>query len=51
MVHLISGKIDEHSPGFYNSTSFLFEVAICPAVLGAATFIIDALGHPERDLE
>lgn len=37
--------------GFYFSTSFLFEVAICLAVLGAATFIIDALGHPERDLE
>lgn len=37
--------------GFYISTSFLFEVAICLAVLGAATFIIDTLGHPERDLE
>ncbi|MCL6510322.1 MAG: DUF4040 domain-containing protein [Anaerolineae bacterium] len=37
--------------GFYLSTSFVFEVAICLAVLGAATFIIDTLGHPERDLE
>ncbi|MCS6848907.1 MAG: proton-conducting transporter membrane subunit [Anaerolineae bacterium] len=37
--------------GFYISTSFLFEVAICLAVLGAAIFIIDTLGHPERDLE
>jgi len=37
--------------GFYLSTSFMFEVAICLAVLGAATFIIDTLGHPERDLE
>jgi multicomponent K+:H+ antiporter subunit A len=37
--------------GFYLSTSFIFEVAICLAVLGAATFIIDTLGHPERDLE
>jgi len=37
--------------GFYLSTSFLFELAICLAVLGATIFIIDALGHPERDLE
>ncbi|GIV83160.1 MAG: monovalent cation/H+ antiporter subunit A [Candidatus Roseilinea sp.] len=37
--------------GFYISTSFLFEVAICLVVLGAAIFIIDTLGHPERDLE
>ncbi|MDW8350834.1 MAG: proton-conducting transporter membrane subunit [Anaerolineae bacterium] len=37
--------------GFYISTSFLFELAICLAVLGAATLIIDTLGHPERDLE
>ncbi|WP_169239226.1 hydrogen gas-evolving membrane-bound hydrogenase subunit E [Candidatus Roseilinea sp. NK_OTU-006] len=37
--------------GFYVSTSFLFEVAICLVVLGAAIFIIDTLGHPERDLE
>jgi multisubunit Na+/H+ antiporter MnhB subunit len=37
--------------GFYLSTSFLFEVAICLAVLGAATYLVDALGHPERDLE
>jgi multicomponent K+:H+ antiporter subunit A len=37
--------------GFYLSTSFLFEVAICLAVLGATMFILDTLGHPERDLE
>jgi hypothetical protein len=37
--------------GFYLSTSFLFEVAICLAVLGATMFIVDTLGHPERDLE
>jgi multicomponent K+:H+ antiporter subunit A len=37
--------------GFDFSTSFLFEIAICLAVLGAAMFIIDTLGHPERDLE
>jgi multicomponent K+:H+ antiporter subunit A len=37
--------------GFYFSTSFLFEVAICLAVLGSSIFIIDTLGHPERDLE
>ncbi|MBL8046641.1 MAG: DUF4040 domain-containing protein [Anaerolineales bacterium] len=32
--------------GTYLSTSFLFEVAICLAVLGSATFMIDSLGHP-----
>ena len=37
--------------GFYLSTSFLFEIAICLSVLGSATFILDTLGHPERDLE
>ncbi len=37
--------------GFYLSTSFLFELAICLAVLGAALFIIDTLGHPEGELE
>jgi multicomponent K+:H+ antiporter subunit A len=37
--------------GFYFSTSFLFEIAICLSVLGSATFILDTLGHPERDLE
>ena len=35
--------------GFNLSTSFLFEVSICLAVLGGATFIIDTLGHPEND--
>ena len=33
--------------GFHISTSFLFEVAICLAVLGSASFMLDALGHPE----
>lgn len=37
--------------GFYISTSFLFELAIALVVLGAVIFIIDTLGHPERDLE
>ncbi len=37
--------------GFYLSTSFLFELAICLAVFGAALFIIDTLGHPEGDTE
>jgi multicomponent K+:H+ antiporter subunit A len=37
--------------GFYLSTSFLFEIAICLSVLGSATFIVDTLGHPERDME
>lgn len=34
--------------GFYLSTSFLFEIAICLAVLGSATFMIDTLGHPRE---
>lgn len=37
--------------GFDLSTSFLFEIAICLSVIGSATFILDTLGHPERDLE
>ncbi len=32
--------------GFYLSTSFLFEVAICLAVLGSASLMLDTLGHP-----
>jgi multicomponent K+:H+ antiporter subunit A len=32
--------------GFYLSTSFLFEVAICLTVLGSASLTLDALGHP-----
>jgi multicomponent K+:H+ antiporter subunit A len=35
--------------GFHISTSFLFEVAICLSVLGAASFMIDALGRPEDE--
>lgn len=35
--------------GFYLSTSFLFELAICLAVFGAALFIIETLGHPEGE--
>lgn len=37
--------------GFDLTTSLLFELAICLAVLGASVFILDTLGHPERDLE
>jgi multicomponent K+:H+ antiporter subunit A len=32
--------------GFHLSTSFLFEVAICLAVLGSASYMLDTLGHP-----
>lgn len=32
--------------GFALSSSFLFEVAICLAVLGSASLMIDTLGHP-----
>ena len=32
--------------GFNLSTSFLFEVAICLAVLGSASYMLDTLGHP-----
>jgi multicomponent K+:H+ antiporter subunit A len=35
--------------GFHISTSFFFEVAICLSVLGAASFMIDALGRPEDE--
>jgi hypothetical protein len=37
--------------GAYLSSSFLFEVAICLAVLGSATFMIDTLGHPTDAVE
>jgi multicomponent K+:H+ antiporter subunit A len=36
--------------GFYLSTSFLFEAAICLAVLGSASFTLDTLGRP-RDAD
>jgi multicomponent K+:H+ antiporter subunit A len=32
--------------GFYLSTAFLFEVAICLAVVGSVTYMINTLGHP-----
>jgi multicomponent K+:H+ antiporter subunit A len=35
--------------GFNLSTSFLFEVAICLAVLGSASFMLDTLGHPGEE--
>jgi len=35
--------------GFNLSTSFLFEVAICLAVLGSATYMLDTLGHPGEE--
>jgi multisubunit Na+/H+ antiporter MnhB subunit len=37
--------------GFNLSTSFLFEVAICLAVLGSASYILDTLGHPGHEDE
>jgi multicomponent K+:H+ antiporter subunit A len=36
--------------GFNFSTSFLFELAICLAVLGSASYMIDTLGHPGKDV-
>jgi multicomponent K+:H+ antiporter subunit A len=36
--------------GFYLSTSFLFEVAICLVVLGSATYLLDTLGHPGEEV-
>ncbi|MCL4272689.1 MAG: DUF4040 domain-containing protein [Anaerolineales bacterium] len=38
--------------GLYLSSSFIYEIAICLTVMGAATLVIDNLGHPrEPDLE
>lgn len=37
-------------PGFGLTNSFLFEVAIALTVMGAATLMIDSLGHP-RDMD
>jgi multicomponent K+:H+ antiporter subunit A len=34
--------------GFYLSSSFFFEVAICITVLGSATYILDNLGRPKE---
>jgi multicomponent K+:H+ antiporter subunit A len=36
-------------PGFYLSTSLLFEIAICLTVLGSASLVIDTLGRPTED--
>jgi hypothetical protein len=36
-------------PGFYLTNSFLFEVAIALTVMGAATLILDNLGHPREE--
>lgn len=36
-------------PGFALTNSFMFEVAICLTVMGAATLILDNLGHPRED--
>jgi multicomponent K+:H+ antiporter subunit A len=33
------------------STSFLFEVSICLAVLGSASYMLDALGHPGEEVK
>lgn len=35
--------------GFHLSTSFLFEMAICLAVLGSASYLLDTLGHPGEE--
>jgi hypothetical protein len=32
--------------GFHISTSFLMEIAICLAVLGSVTHMLNSLGHP-----
>lgn len=38
--------------GFYISTSFLFEVAICLTVLGSVAYMLRVLGYPEyRDVD
>jgi len=34
---------------FRNPHSFLFEVAICLAVVGSASYILDTLGHPGKE--
>lgn len=36
-------------PGFYLTNSFLFEVSIALTVMGAATLILDNLGHPREE--
>ena len=36
--------------GFNLSTSFLFEIAICLAVVGSATYMLDTLGHPGKEV-
>jgi multicomponent K+:H+ antiporter subunit A len=36
--------------GFNLSTSFLFEVAICLAVVGSASYMLDTLGHPGEEV-
>jgi multisubunit Na+/H+ antiporter MnhB subunit len=36
--------------GFNVSTSFLFEVAICLAVVGSASYLLDTLGHPGEEV-
>jgi NADH:ubiquinone oxidoreductase subunit 5 (subunit L)/multisubunit Na+/H+ antiporter MnhA subunit len=35
--------------GFYISSSFLFEIAICLAVLGSVALLLDAFGNPGDD--
>jgi multicomponent K+:H+ antiporter subunit A len=36
--------------GFALSTAFFFEVAICLAVLGSASYMLDTLGHPGEEV-
>ncbi|MCL4264108.1 MAG: DUF4040 domain-containing protein [Anaerolineae bacterium] len=37
--------------GFHISSSFLFEIAICLAVLGSVTHMLNALGHPGEEVD
>jgi multisubunit Na+/H+ antiporter MnhB subunit len=37
--------------GFNLSTSLLFEVSICLAVLGSASYMLDTLGHPGEEVK
>ena len=37
--------------GLNLSTSLLFEVSICLAVLGSASYMLDTLGHPGEEVK
>ena len=36
-------------PGFHLGSAFLYELAICLTVIGAATLMVDNLGHPREE--